>query len=115
MGMVQRGDRARFALEPLPANRVARELRGQDLDRDVAHETRVVGAIDLAHAATAQRLDDLIGTEPGSFRERHVPARNYRSTADNDRGGYIRHWLATRSNTLSNPVVVNWTVTDAAL
>ena len=32
----------------------------QDLDRDVALETRVTRAVDLAHSACAERSDDLV-------------------------------------------------------
>ena len=37
-----------------------------DLDGNVAAEFGVVGTIDLAHPAFAQRCDDLIDAEPGA-------------------------------------------------
>ena len=61
--MVQPRDRARLAVEALAQLRARGEMRGQDLDGDVAVETRVAGAIDLAHAAGAERGDDFVGTE----------------------------------------------------
>ena len=42
---------------------VGRERRGQDLDRDIAVEAGIARAIDLAHTALAQLVEDSIGTE----------------------------------------------------
>ena len=70
--VVQRGDGAGLALEPAPAIRVCRDLARQHLDGDAAPQPIVVGTIDLAHAAFAERGDDLIGAEPGAGFERHV-------------------------------------------
>ena len=56
--IVERGDGARFLLEALPRLRVSGERAGQHLDGDRAVEPRVTGAIDLAHAARAERRDD---------------------------------------------------------
>ena len=38
-------------------------LRGQDLDRHLAPEAGVAGAVDLAHAPRSERPHDLVGTE----------------------------------------------------
>ena len=51
-------------------------MRGQDLDGDAAIQPRVARAIDLAHAAGADRLTDLIRTEAGAKRQRHRCAAN---------------------------------------
>src|SRR5207253_1610501 len=61
--MVQPRDRPRLPLETLAQRRARGELRRQDFDGDVAAEARVAGAIDLAHAAGAERRDDFVGTE----------------------------------------------------
>ena len=61
--MRERRDGAGLALEPRQASRVAGERRGQDLDRDLAPEPRVPGAVDLAHPARAERGEDLVGAE----------------------------------------------------
>ena len=37
------------------------QVRGQDFDRDGAVQPRVAGFIDLAHAARADRGEDLVG------------------------------------------------------
>ena len=42
------------------------ESRRQRLDRDHAVEPRVAGAIDLAHAARAERRQDLVVAETGA-------------------------------------------------
>ena len=52
--MVQRGKELRFTAEPCKAFRIVREALGQDLQRDVASELRVTGAIHLVHAAHAK-------------------------------------------------------------
>ena len=54
VGMIQRREGLRFAREPREPFGVAREELGQDLDRDVAIQLRVAGAIHLAHAAGAE-------------------------------------------------------------
>ena len=52
--MVQRGEDFGFALEPREALGIRREALRQDLDRDLAFQLRVGGAIHLAHAAGAE-------------------------------------------------------------
>src|SRR5205807_3152800 len=57
VGMIERGEHPRFALEAREPIRVARKRMRQDLDRDVAPKLRVSSAVDLAHAAhTEKRL-----------------------------------------------------------
>src|SRR5207249_4769498 len=78
MGMIQRGERLRLPLEARDALGVAGERFGQDLDRDVAIQLVIAGAIDLAHAARAKRRDDLIRSETRAAYERHGIAVNIR-------------------------------------
>ena len=61
--MVELGEELRFALESRQALLVLGERCGQDLDRDLAPELGVGGAIDLAHAALAQLGGDLVGAQ----------------------------------------------------
>jgi hypothetical protein len=51
--VVERGGDARLALEAVHRLLIARQLRRQDLDRDLPAEARVLGAIDDAHPAAA--------------------------------------------------------------
>ena len=69
--IVQRGNRARFLLEALPRFRIRRERAGEHLDGDRAIEPRVARAVDLAHAARANRGDDFVGTKTRARLERH--------------------------------------------
>jgi len=69
--MRQGGEQLGLALEAREAIGILREGCGQRLDRDVAPEARVAGAIDLAHAAGAERRDDLEGAEAGSGGQGH--------------------------------------------
>ena len=68
VGMVQRRQHLGFALEARQALGIGGERRRQDLDRHLALEPRVGGAIDLAHTAGAERRDDL-GTDRDGYRE----------------------------------------------
>ena len=60
--VVERGDGAGLALEPFTNLGVFGKVRGEDLDRDVAPQARVLRPVDLPHPAGAQRADDLVGT-----------------------------------------------------
>ena len=55
MRVAETGNGARFPFEPLPAGRIVRDVRRHHLDRDVAVEPTVPGAIDRAHAPRAER------------------------------------------------------------
>ena len=70
--MVQRGDRTRLALEASPRIGVAGDFTREDFDGNRAIETSIVGFVDLAHAAGAQRADDFIRTEPNAGVEGHA-------------------------------------------
>jgi hypothetical protein len=48
------------------------EYRWLSLDRHLAFEPYVTGAIHFSHAAGAEPADDFIGAEPGSARQRHI-------------------------------------------
>ena len=54
---------------------------GQDLERDVATEPRVVGEINLAHSAAAQQVQDFVGAEQraGGQGHRGVQCADYTS------------------------------------
>ena len=57
-GMVQRRGGARLPLEALEHRRVVLQVGGEDLDRDVAAEVRVLGLVNHAHAAEPELPDD---------------------------------------------------------
>jgi hypothetical protein len=54
VGMVERGDRARFTGEALQPRRIIRHVRGQNLERHVASQPRIVRPVHFAHAAGPQ-------------------------------------------------------------
>ena len=59
--MIERSDCAGFARESLEPCLVVCDLGAQKLQCDVATKPRIVSAIDLAHAARAERrLDDIV-------------------------------------------------------
>ena len=55
VGVAERRQQPRLTLEPRDPIGAAGDLGRKDLDGDVAAEPRVVGAIDLAHAAAPQQ------------------------------------------------------------
>ena len=63
--------RERFLQEARDAIGIAADRLGQDLDRDVALQLRIARAIHLAHAAGADRVEDLERTKPRAGREAH--------------------------------------------
>ncbi len=62
--MIERRDRPCFTVEPLAERRVQGGGIGDHLDRDDAIEAGVAGAVDLAHAAGADRRLNLVRSEP---------------------------------------------------
>jgi len=64
--VVQRRKRLRFAREAGETFVVEGEKLRENLDRDVAIQLRVARAIDLAHAAGAERCHDFIRPESGA-------------------------------------------------
>ena len=72
IGMIQRGDGARFEFEALAAHGIVSHVRRQDLQGDVASEASVAGAVYFTHAARAEGRDDFVGAEFVAGRERHL-------------------------------------------
>ena len=70
--MVQRRDRPRFMFESAQAIRVIGHRRGENLDGDVAIETRIAGAVDFAHPARPEQRDDFVRAEPRTGSESQV-------------------------------------------
>ena len=71
MGMRQRRDRPRLALETAAPLRIARDLGRQDFDGDRAAETRIARVVDLAHAARADLVAYLVWPELRAGRDGH--------------------------------------------
>ena len=69
--VVQRGQRLGLVGEPGKPFRVIRKGIGQDLQRDIAIELGVPGAIHLAHATLADQLGDSIRPEACAGAEGH--------------------------------------------
>ncbi len=73
--VVQGAGGARLLLEAAEMPGIG-DLLGEDLDRDVALQARVTGAVDLAHAPRGEQLHDLVRAESraGLKRHRYTPA-----------------------------------------
>jgi hypothetical protein len=69
--MVQRGEESRLTLESLEPVAISSEDFREDLDRDVATESSVARAIDLAHPARSERADDFVWSDPSPSRQLH--------------------------------------------
>ncbi len=65
------GDGPRLALEPRQPLGVAGHLLGQDLDRDLAPQTRVPRSVHLAHPPGPDEAEDLVRPETRAGREGH--------------------------------------------
>ncbi len=71
VGMVEGGRGPGLLLESAQAVDVVGYLGRQHLDRDLAIEALVVGAVDLAHAAGPEWRDDLVRAEARAWGQRH--------------------------------------------
>src|SRR5262249_41187647 len=69
--MRQRGDEARFALEPVAKLRVGAERVGKNLDGDRTIQAGIASFVALAHAAGAKRRLDDVRAELGPWAEGH--------------------------------------------
>src|SRR5919201_1463403 len=74
VGMIERREKFRFALEAGQAVRIVRECFRQDLDRDLALQPRIARAIHLTHAAGAEGRKDLVRAEARPDGQGHWPA-----------------------------------------
>ena len=72
VGMVQRRQRLRFAVEARQAVRIRGHRSRQHLDGDLAREVRVGRAIDLSHSAHANLGSDFIRAEAGTWSHRQT-------------------------------------------
>ena len=59
--MIQAGNGASFALEPLSQFRTISKMRRQNLDGDNAVEAGILGAVNLTHPARANTGEDFVG------------------------------------------------------
>ena len=69
VGMIQRRERLRLALETRQAFGISRERVRQDLDRDLAAERRVRRTADLPHTALAYGRADFVHAETSAGSE----------------------------------------------
>ncbi len=71
VGVVECRQEIGFPREARQALRVASEERRQNLERDVARQLAVAGAVNFAHPAGADQGDDLVGAEACAGRQAH--------------------------------------------
>ncbi len=69
--MVQPAGRSRFLFEPATTVRVVQKRSEQDLDRDVALQLMIARPVHFAHAADAQRAEDLEAAEAIAYGNGH--------------------------------------------
>src|SRR2546430_237050 len=77
--MVQRGEKARLALESLQRSGILREVRRQRFDRHLTPEPAVVRAVDISHPARTERLHHFERANARSAGDVHVPSTIRRS------------------------------------
>lgn len=61
--VIERGERLRFACQPGESVGIVSNGIAQDLQRHVATEPGIAGAINLAHTALADLAEDLVGAQ----------------------------------------------------
>ena len=66
VGVIKLRDRARLTLKPCPEVLRVCELRPDELDGTEYVQLCVVGFVDLSHAASAKRLNDLVVADAGA-------------------------------------------------
>jgi hypothetical protein len=71
IGMVERSERLCLTREPRQSIGVARKGVREDLQRNVAIELRVAGAVDLPHATFADQRGDLVEAETSASGQGH--------------------------------------------
>ena len=69
--VIERRNRLRLTLEPGDPLGVGEERLRQNLQRDIASEPRVAGAVDVAHLARATEADDLVRAETSASSQSH--------------------------------------------
>src|SRR5262245_17504423 len=99
VGMIQGGSGTGFALESLDAIGIRGEVLPQHLDRHDASEPLVAGAIDLAHAAATERLEDLVRSEARAGVKSHPSGqkRNGPPESKSKTSSRIGTWTSTGS------------------
>lgn len=90
LGMIERGQYLRFALEPREPFGIGRERLSQHLQRHVAIELPVARTIHLAHPAGSERRNDLERAQASTDDQRHWPVPTCRDYSDGDRLGIRR-------------------------
>ena len=78
--MIEGRGRLRLLQEPLLGGVVAGQVRGEELDGDLALQARVLGRVDDPHAAVTEFGEDRIRAESGAWGEGHGGAGLCRGT-----------------------------------
>lgn len=64
-----------------------RELRRQELERDVAPEPRIAAPIDDPHSSGPEKAKDFVAAKAGTRAERHAPSLAQRDRCLTERTG----------------------------
>src|SRR5258708_121461 len=67
VGMTERGHRLSLALQTREGERMLGEVGAKYLDRHIPTQKLILGAVDLAHRASADQSDDLVSSEDSSY------------------------------------------------
>ena len=69
VGMARRGQYLRFPMQARESVGVISERVGENLEGDVAVQTRIAGAVHFVHAAGATRAENLVHAESAARRK----------------------------------------------
>ena len=97
VGMNERGERERFTPEAGKPLRVGGVAIRKGLERDLAVQASVTGAIDLAHSALAQQFDDFEWAQTPAWLQRHGRVADYMPGGRCPLAGWLRSIVAIRT------------------
>lgn len=75
VGMIERAGRPGFLFEPPQPVQIAAEVGGQNLDRNLAAEPRVLRPVHFTHATRTNAGQNFIRAELGARDKRHLCAQ----------------------------------------
>ena len=87
--VVQGQDGFGFAFEPRQTFRVGDDAEGQDLDGDLASETRILRAVHLAHPPRAKDGHDFVRSQPRAGGQGHHGVASFCTDAITPRPGPV--------------------------
>src|SRR5215471_13253783 len=92
--VIERSQHFGLALEASHAARITSEGIGENLQRHVALQLGVAGAVDLAHTALSDKRENFVGPQMVSYGQRHkIGLILYRTPVRRSTSGRWSRWM----------------------